>query len=93
LDQGKATEKVHAVSRGAEGSKCGALWTCLLLGLYRGLGEGEARMPALQARSNGTTYPTFKGVKMSNIDRRGNSNNTNRNSCIALGLLCIKFMR
>jgi hypothetical protein len=61
MDQGGPAEEVYAVSGGVEGSRGDAVRTCLLLGLYRGLGEGEARVPAVQERGNGAAYLAVAG--------------------------------
>lgn len=47
MDKGRAAEEMYVVFGGVEGSVCDAVWTRVLLDVYRGLGEGEAGVPAL----------------------------------------------
>ena len=49
-------EEMHAVPGRNEGPRCDVMRACVLLGLYRGLGEGEARMPAVQEGSDGAAH-------------------------------------
>lgn len=39
---------MHTVLGGDEGPECDYVWPCLLLDMYWRLGEGKARMPAVQ---------------------------------------------
>lgn len=54
--------------RGPEGSECDAVWTCILLDVYWRLGEGEARMSALQERLSGAAHSAVE-VVMGRITR------------------------
>jgi hypothetical protein len=47
---------------GVKGSECHAVWTCVLLGVYWGLGEGEAGVSALSEGSDGAAYFAFAGL-------------------------------
>lgn len=62
---------MHAVSGGVEGSVGDAMRSCILLGVYRGLGEGEARMPVVQEGGYGATYLAIEGYVVCYLGREG----------------------
>ena len=63
MDTRGPAKEMHALSRRDEGSECDDLRTCVLLGVYCGLGKGEARVSALSAECVVAACACAEGVK------------------------------